>query len=150
MDYRLESYCGLYCGACEVLRANKTNRIEEAATAWGMKAEDLLCHGCKSEVNSIYCRDCEIKDCARTKGVEFCFECFDYPCQYLTDLQKDEDPHHAVILDNLDKIKESGRDNWLEEQNKRWSCKACGAETGWYDSKCRNCGAEVVSCEGKV
>lgn len=147
MNYRYESYCGLYCGACEVLRANKENRVEAVAKDWGMKPEDLICHGCKSELNCSSCKDCEIKNCAREKGVEFCFDCADYPCKFLLDLQKDEGPHHAVILDNLDRIKESGRDKWLEEQKERWSCKACGSPTGWYDKTCRKCGAEVISCE---
>lgn len=147
MDYRFESYCGLYCGACEILRANRENRVEEVAKAWGMKPEDLICEGCKSEVNCSDCRACEIKECAREKGVEFCFECSDYPCNFLTDLQKDDHPHHAVILENLNKIKSNGLDNWLAEQKQRWSCANCGTEASWYASKCKKCGAELVSCE---
>jgi len=147
MSYRFESFCGLYCGACEVLRANKEDRVEATATAWGMKPEDLICHGCKSEVNSFYCRDCEIKDCATRKGVEFCGDCADFPCQFLLDLQKDEHPHHAVILKNMDRIKEIGLDDWLKEQKKRWSCERCETETSWYAKVCKCCGAELINCD---
>jgi len=147
MSYRFDSFCGLYCGACLTLRANKEGKVEEAAKAWGMKPEDLVCNGCKSEVNASSCRECEIKACAKTKGVDFCIECPDYPCQYLKDLQADEWVHHRVILDNLERIKSAGLDNWLAEQKERWSCPNCGNPTGWYDAKCKKCGAEVVSCE---
>ena len=80
MDFRLDSYCGLYCGACDVLIANWNGTIDELAQAWDMHPDDLRCWGCKSDTVCIYCTDCTIRQCAQSRQIEFCFECEDFPC----------------------------------------------------------------------
>jgi hypothetical protein len=41
MDFRYDTSCGLYCGACDVLQANKSGTVETLAQAWGMEPDQL-------------------------------------------------------------------------------------------------------------
>ena len=83
-----------------------------------------------------------MRACAREKGLEFCSECPDYPCETLSSFRNDAAPHHSTIFKNLERIKEIGPEEWLEEQKRRWSCPECGTRFGWYSEKCSDCGAE--------
>ena len=143
MGFRYDSYCGLYCGACDTLIANREKRAHELAKNRGRSLEDVTCNGCKTNIISVYCRKCELRKCAKDKEVEFCSECPEYPCQKLMDFRHDKYSHHSVVIKNLDFIKNHGLDNWLREQKARWSCPGCGFNISWYDEKCGNCGSKV-------
>ncbi|MCF7794686.1 MAG: DUF3795 domain-containing protein [Candidatus Cloacimonetes bacterium] len=146
MKFRYDTYCGLYCGACELLNAFKDGRQEEQAKIWKVDAEDIRCYGCKSGDLSSWCNECEFKDCAISKNLEFCFECDDYPCQMLKDFQADNAVHHSSVFRGLDRIKEIGIEKWLTEQAERWRCERCGTPSTWYREKCEKCGTELVNC----
>jgi len=146
MEYRYDSYCGLYCGACPVLVANENGTVKERAMEWGKKPQDLRCHGCKSGVNCVFGKDCYFKECAESKKLEFCSECEDYPCEKLLEFVSDKSAHHSIVAVNLGRIREVGVVGWIEEQRSRWSCPACDAKFTWYDSTCSNCGAELYNC----
>jgi hypothetical protein len=146
MDYRYDSFCGLYCGSCPVLLAVKKGTIEEFAKRENMTPEDLECHGCKTMNRALFCKDCPFARCALERGIKSCIECVEYPCEELKKFQADEWPHHSLILKNLDRIREVGLDRWLEEQEKRWRCKECGEPFSWYDETCGNCGAKLYNC----
>jgi len=147
LDFRFDTFCGLYCGACDVLVANQNAAVEALARAWNREPEQLRCHGCKSAVNAVYCVDCDIKSCAEGKGIEYCFECATYPCSRLVAFRNDDHPHHSIVLQNLGLIQSRGVEWWLERQRERWSCPACGAGFRWYDETCATCGSELYSCE---
>ncbi|MBN2543635.1 DUF3795 domain-containing protein [bacterium] len=147
MDYKLDAYCGLYCGACGVFKANKMNIVEETAKKWKLKPENIRCHGCKSDMIAVFCTDCHLKLCAEKKKVEFCYECDEYPCENLLNFRNDEHPHHSVILNNLEYIKENGLQEWLRQQAKRWSCSKCGTEFSWYEETCQSCGTKLHNAE---
>jgi hypothetical protein len=141
-----DSYCGLYCGACPVLSANERGDVEKRAAEWKMSPEELRCWGCKTDVTAVFCTDCEIRRCARERGVEFCSACDEYPCDRLTSFAEDEHPHHSVVLKNLEIIESKGLRSWLDERKERWSCPVCGARFTWYDCKCAGCGATTYDC----
>ncbi|MBU1660900.1 MAG: DUF3795 domain-containing protein, partial [Chloroflexi bacterium] len=98
MEFSYDTFCGLYCGACDIIQANKSGTVEILAQTWGMEPEQLLCRGCKSEVNAVYCIDCGIKACAKNRKVEYCFQCDDYPCTRLVDFRNDDYAHHSIVL----------------------------------------------------
>jgi ribosomal protein S27AE len=148
MPFRYDTYCGLNCGACPILGANERGDeewIKKAAESEPCKPEDLRCQGCKTDVTAIFCTDCEIRLCAREKGVEFCHECTDFPCETISNFRNDRHPHHSVIFKNLRTIKGKGLEVWLAKEKKRWSCKKCGARFYWYSEKCSECGAELYN-----
>ncbi len=149
MDYRLDASCGLYCGACPVLIANKNGTLEEAAKQWNATPEQLVCHGCKSDAVCSFCTECHFKKCSSEKGIEFCFECGDFPCEKLTAFRNDEYPHHSIIFKNLDEIRTVGVAHWLTLQKERWSCLECDTEFAWYSDTCRKCGAPVFNSKSE-
>lgn len=150
MSEKLAAYCGLYCGACEVLIAIKNKTLEQKAREWNRQPEDLMCEGCKSSVVNDFCSQCTFKTCAEGKGISFCYECPEYPCKELVDFNNDQYPHHSIILKNLDSIRTNGLDAWLQNQKERWSCPKCGKEFAWYTTKCPGCGEHVKNCQTDV
>lgn len=160
-DYNYDSYCGLYCGACDILMAYKTGNKTNFSCFWTeprLKAYqksqgntcsksdlELKCHGCKSDTVFVNCRSCVIKNCAIEKNVEHCPQCKDYPCNFIADLKNGEKVlnHLKEKEDNLQKIKEIGVNNWLLEQEKRWKCPGCQTSFSWYSSVCSNCGEDL-------
>ena len=145
--YRYDSYCGIFCGACDTLIANEQGGVAVLAREWKRTQDELKCRGCKTDVNSVFCRNCEIRRCAQLKRVEFCCECSAYPCERLVAFRNDKHPHHSVVLRNLDEVRSTDSARWLALQRQRWSCPSCGARCSWYDRKCVSCGAALRNCE---
>lgn len=145
MEFKYDAYCGLCCGACPVLKANENGTLQEVARTWEEDPDDLVCHGCKTDVVCVYCNTCDFKKCAESKHVDFCFQCPEYPCSALAAFQADDRPHHSVIFENLKTIQEHGVDVWLEQQKSRWKCPECGTSFCWYDETCSTCGAPLYN-----
>ncbi len=93
------SCCGLICTECPAYLAARTNDEElraKTAEEWSnlfrvrIKPEGINCDGCMSSGEQIfgYCRVCEVRTCARDKGVLNCFVCLDYPCPKMIRLQE--------------------------------------------------------------
>jgi hypothetical protein len=144
--------CGLYCGACVIRAAVKKNdpqlleMIADGLAVYlghSVGVEGVYCDGCLSDVRAAPCRDCEIRDCAISRGITHCSQCADFPCQIITDFNNDEFAHHSEVLDNIRRQREVGIDAWLKEQGERWRCPACGADSDWYAAQCTGCGKEL-------
>lgn len=144
-EFDYGAYCGLYCGACAALLATERGKVEKLLEHEepGYTVTDLTCHGCRTDVTACFCTDCEMRLCARERGVAFCADCDDYPCEHVRAFQADQYAHHSVVLKNLEAIRERGGEAWLAEQAARWKCPSCGARSTWYDDKCDECGAEL-------
>lgn len=142
---RLDAVCGLYCGACDVYLATQRGTQDQLATAWGRPTAEVTCHGCRSDVRSIFCAECEIRSCAAGRRVEHCAACPEFPCERLVAF-RDSAPHHGSVLRDLRRLKAVGVEAWLTERQERWRCPACSREAGWYDSQCMRCGAPLVAC----
>jgi len=136
-SFVLDTYCGGYCGACPQYIATKEGKAEEL----GLEP----CQGCKSDVLAeSWCATCPLKSCAQGRGIEFCFECPEYPCSDLEDFKNlPECPYHQEIYDSMAIIAERGKDAWLLDMRKRWSCPGCGREATWWDYSCSGCGAAL-------
>ena len=143
MKQRYDAVCGLYCGACRVVQCNETGTVDAIAREWGMKAEDLVCHGCRSDVRAALCRDCEFIQCAESKGIEHCSDCDELPCAKLTAFRDDDAPHHSAVVRNSEAMRELGVERWLQIQRDRWSCPECGARSWWYLETCSSCGTTL-------
>jgi hypothetical protein len=141
--FRYDSYCGLYCGACSVMIAAQEGQVERLAAEWHASAEDVECHGCKSDQTAKHCRTCKLKACARERGVAFCSECSDYPCPQLEAFKLDGYPPHLVGVCNLAVIRQEGVEAWLREQEKRWQCPRCQKRFEYYQAACPQCGQEL-------
>ena len=100
------SLCGLICTECPAYLAARTDDGElraKTAKAWSkmfkvrIKPEEIDCDGCSSEGERLFshCRVCEVRQCARERGLLNCYVCLDYPCariarlhQYLPEAKK--------------------------------------------------------------
>ena len=140
--------CGLYCGACSIRAAySRNDTVLLNAMADGVslylghkvEAKDLACEGCLSDIVSISCRECKMRECAAAKRLTRCSECPDVPCELIKSFNDDGLPHHAEVLKNLKRQKDIGIDVWIGEQDKRWRCPRCSAETDWYSAQCSAC-----------
>ncbi len=142
---KYETYCGVYCGACTIMKANENNTVDILAEKWETEPEHLRCDGCKSDVNYYHCADCRMKKCNIERGYENCSECDDFPCDIIREFNDDEYIHHRVVIRDLNEIRETGVSIWLQKQENRWKCSECGTRFTWYEEKCSNCGAELYN-----
>lgn len=145
----LDTYCGLYCGACSILLSYNTGNMDSLAEYFSNELKvgrpQMECCGCKSDKVFFNCRDCSIKACARDKNVEHCIDCKDYPCSMFDEIKKVSTrlPHVKDETKNLERIKAIGVEKWLEEQEQLWKCPECDTTYSWYARKCPNCGQEL-------
>jgi len=162
-EFRYDTYCGLYCGACDILNAYRTGLRTGRPAQWDdlparfrghIRPAAIACHGCRSDDVFAGCASCPIRNCARQKGISgTCRECKKYPCMiYLLfklvwKLRKLDKrlPHWKAAPGNLAAIERGGVERWLEEQRTKWSCPDCGTGFTWYREKCGKCGREVES-----
>jgi hypothetical protein len=157
-----DTYCGLYCGACDMLRSYENGRESIFSYLWtkptlkaflklqeaeygGDNDLELKCQGCKSDEIFIVCRICKIRECAINKNVEHCSDCGEYPCKIYSEWNKNQVfmPHIKDVRDNLENIKEVGTNQWILDQEKRWKCQKCGKSFSWYSTSCDSCGADL-------
>lgn len=140
MEFRLDGYCGLYCGACSMVLQTKAGTAEKT------------CYGCKSEGPAGHCATCAIKACAKGKGYEFCIECPQVKtCELMLHFINDPQyPNGLCVMKNMQRIQTVGVPAWLAEQEKRWRCGACGLSYFWYDETCPHCGQPVASYKADI
>ena len=141
-----ESYCGIYCGACSILRHGETGARDSFIDCCPKLPEGKLsCCGCK--LGNLYpaCKGCPIRSCAITRGIGHCADCADYPCDSYKKWQSAKLllPHLSEAPASLHTIKNDGTTSWLESQEKRWACTNCGAPFSWYAITCERCGQNV-------
>ena len=157
--FRTDSYCGLYCGACDILVAYKNSIKTGKLPVWQDlpeqfinniptgKKDEIKCFGCKTGIVFGGCARCILRKCAREKmKVEFCFECEKYPClkykiqriaiKYFFQKRL---PHLKTIAPNQEMIKKEGVEKWLQDQQKQWQCTECSKELSWYKNTCQSC-----------
>lgn len=143
---RGDSYCGIHCGSCPVLRHGETGRSDGfIACCAGVPEKELACGGCKSDHLYAGCRVCGFRDCAISRGVTHCADCAEYPCaDYRRWLSaKRLLPHVGEAPGNLEAIRRDGVEAWLAAQKRRWACPSCGAPFSWYERACPACGRDL-------
>lgn len=90
----ITAMCGMICSKCDAFIATQNDddvKRAETAELWSkqynieMKPEDINCDGCLSDSDRHigHCAVCEIRKCAKAKGVENCAHCNDYACEKL-------------------------------------------------------------------
>lgn len=86
------AYCGLDCSECPAYIAtveDDDDKRKDLAEKWSteefpLKPENVNCRGCteKTDVMS-FCGDCDVRECAVSKGIENCAYCSEYQCDKL-------------------------------------------------------------------
>ena len=118
----LISPCGLYCGICPLYLARTDEDLRKRiAEGQGIPLEKVfLCAGCRPMQGRIPvvggASVCETYACAIDgKGVEFCYECDEFPCLKLAPCadRAQEIPHNTKVY-NLVLLQKEGVDAWIE------------------------------------
>jgi len=121
--------CGMNCGICVAYLRPKNH-----------------CAGCLAEEGpkQKHCLVCSIKTCTRrTEGATFCFDCVKYPCRRLRQLDlRYRTKYRMSMIENLDRIRKLGLDQFMVIENTRWVCPSCGSPICVHDRRCYACGAQ--------
>jgi hypothetical protein len=121
--------CGVICDIC-----------------LGYQREKNKCVGCFSIGNKPYhCTVCSIKLCDEKKGNEelLCYDCSKYPCRRIKDLDKRYTLKYSESpIQNLNKIKEIGLQQFIEIEKEKWKCNKCGHLLCVHRDVCLHCGSK--------
>ena len=146
-DKQLAAVCGLFCPSCTLYIGTYDDpaRLQWLAGRFGCPVDELACHGCRSDKRAYYCEEtCTFVSCAAEKGIDFCGECAEYPCEPLKAFQT-EMPHRIELWEHHQRIREVGFEQWFTEMRDRYACPECQTINSAYDIACRSCGT-TPSC----
>lgn len=99
------------------------------------------CPGCLNQDTNKpeHCRKCKIKDCVNLKGLTYCFECPEFPCKLIKNLEKSYNKrYNASLLKNSFYVKENGLESFLNNELIEWTCD-CGGIISIHDAECSEC-----------
>lgn len=125
MDYlNMTAPCGLDCFNCPVYLANTDEKIREMVAArLNIPIEKAICQGCRNEGGVIAVigrnKPCYIYQCILEKEISFCYDCAEFPCDYLHPYayQADQRPHNTKVFNSC-LIKKKGLKKWAKEKAK--------------------------------
>ncbi|MCX8123614.1 MAG: DUF3795 domain-containing protein [Spirochaetes bacterium] len=125
MDYiQLTAPCGLDCFNCPMYQALTNEELRnKIAKSMNIPEEKAVCQGCRNEKGTIgfmnMQKPCSVYACAQGKGISFCYECDDFPCDNLHPYadKASQVPHNTKVF-NLCLIKKMGLEKWALEKAK--------------------------------
>jgi hypothetical protein len=128
MENELMASCGMNCGICLAFLRDKRK-----------------CPGCRGEDlnKASSCIHCFIKNCGTvtTNQSNFCYECPEYPCKRLKQLDKRYRTKYGMsMLENLEKIKRMGIRAFVVNEEMRWRCPVCHGLICVHRGYCLRCG----------
>jgi len=123
MDYQqMTSPCGLDCFNCPAYLANEDMELRASISERrNIPLHAARCEGCRSAGGIIsFLGDsmpCDVFQCTHGKGIGFCYECADFPCDHLHPHadQASVRPHNTKLF-NLCLIKKMGVDQWAKDK----------------------------------
>lgn len=130
-EQMLVSFCGLYCDLCGA-RNDTPARAQALITTlkqseidhWGTDIPDFVefwrfLNGLADVPADKCCRsgqcgapNCAIRNCAKSREIEVCAFCADYPCAKIQTFAQSE----PLLLHDGERIKKVGLEQWIAEQ----------------------------------
>lgn len=87
-----------------------------------------------------HCRQCQIKDCIIEKGLTYCFDCPNYPCRLIKNLEKSYNKRYqASLLENSEYVLKRGLEMFMAAQKEKFTCPKCGGIISLHDRECSEC-----------
>ena len=83
------------------------------------------CAGCLSgdKGKPEHCRKCKIKNCIKEKARTYCFECSEYPCKLIKNLERSyNERYQASLIENSCFVQKYGLDCFMEQQKEKYTC----------------------------
>jgi len=147
-DLTYVTYCGLYCKLCANLARipQQSSALHETLRKEGweyfgqycvsgfkdfwtalteLSRSDETCKGCRGGCGD---PDCSIRKCAQEREMELCSSCTEYPCERIADLAR---RYPNLVYDGR-RQKETGLDQWIQEQEDRCNSGFCYADIRYH------------------
>jgi hypothetical protein len=120
----LIAVCGLDCGSCDIRRVDEDPEVAERIIAWfkeegwlkeGQGLTEIIdggmyCKGCRGDRTIHWSPDCWILHCCvDEKGLAFCYECDEFPCDDLEEWAQQND-QYGEALERLKEMKNERSD----------------------------------------
>ena len=113
--------CGIDCFNCEVFYKNITDEsVDFLSKFMPIDKKKVACRGCREEEgrHMLFCT-CEGYECATKKGLDFCYQCDEFPCERFQPSANGADKYpHNIKMYNLMRIKKVGLKEWAENEAK--------------------------------
>lgn len=100
------------------------------------------CFGCLNSDSGKpeHCRKCKIKDCVKERSLSYCFECSDYPCKLIKNLEKSYNKRYqASLIENSLFVQAYGIERFMGQQKLKYSCPICDGIISIHDKECSEC-----------
>jgi len=128
IDNKMVAVCGMNCKVCykHLARGKYTKQ----------------CNGCKFQDETLpsSCRNCKLVACANEKNIDYCYQCDQFPCKLIKNLDKSYRTRYDVsLVENSKTIREKGIDVFLEEEKQKWTCDKCINIISLHDKICSGC-----------
>lgn len=121
MTEKIVAPCGIDCFNCELYKENVTEEFRDRMSAsTKIPREMISCAGCCNGNQCLFIqlggKTCKTLDCVRKKGVDYCFQCDEFPCANLMPLADGaaKFPQNLKVY-NLCTMKRIGVEAWIEQ-----------------------------------
>ena len=130
MDYvQMTAPCGLDCFNCVFYLAHEDKEamksLEKMSNEYNVPVTTMLCRGCRSHDGKIPLQmhlfgethRCSAYECSKSKGLKFCGDCEEFPCDNLHPYADKAGilPHNIKVF-NLCLINKMGLNKWAESK----------------------------------
>jgi len=117
--------CGMNCLVCYVHLREKNS-----------------CDGCVKESpgKPPHCVKCKIAQCVKATGFRYCYECADFSCVTIKNLEKSYVKRYGVsLIENSLEVKKRGLSSFMVTEREKWMCR-CDGIISLHDGCCSECG----------
>jgi hypothetical protein len=117
----LTAPCGLDCFNCPLYEENLTDDSKKQfAVLLKLEPEQVQCKGCRAQKGCrLHFSECATLDCVNAKGINYCFECDEFPCVKLQPAAEGADKYpHNMKMYNLCRMKVVGVESWAQNESK--------------------------------
>ena len=128
-DQELIAPCGMNCGICLSYFGYAVNGRKRKNPCTGCIKRDKQCAFVKKQCDKLL-----------NKKISYCFECKDFPCENLKNLDRRyKTKYQMSMIENLKYIKKNGIEKFVKKERERWKCPSCGGGICVHDKKCYTC-----------
>lgn len=134
--------CGMNCNVCSnylALVNDTKSKGVKLPYCIGCRQRDKKCSFVKKKCNKLL-----------KSEINFCYECNKFPCELIIKLGRGYEKHyHMNMVDNLNKIKEFGMEQFLKTEEKKWKCSNCGETICCHNGICCSCNLDKMKTKKK-
>jgi len=121
--------CGMNCGICISFFGYTLHGKKRKRPCSGCRFRKTQCAFLKQQCDTL-----------ATRRIEYCFECTGFPCENLTTLDtRYRDKYGMSMIENLRYIQTQGIEQFLKNEQERWTCATCGGVICVHNETCYTC-----------